>query len=233
MDPVMLNSWYASGAGMLGGITAQISIYVPRILGALLVLLIGSAVAKILKKIVVKVLEAIRLSSLVRGTPIEHFLTNAELGHKFEEVIGSIFYWLIMLVVLHTSVSILGLEPVSAVLARVLNYLPNVFSAILVLFFGVLLAGVVESVVKGSIKSIDGKSSRILGRVSSYLVMSITVLAAISELGIASEFIMILFIGFVAMLSLGVGLAVGLGGQDLVKKVLDKWYERTMNEVSE
>jgi small-conductance mechanosensitive channel len=138
-----------------------------------------------------------------------------------------------MLIVLHTSVTILGLEPLSAVLDKLLNYLPNIISAILVLFIGTLLAGVVESVVKGSIKTIDGKSSRFLGKIASYLVVSLTIMAAISELGIASEFITIIFIGFIAMLSVGVGLAVGLGGQDVVRKVLNTWYDRTVAEVKE
>lgn len=233
MNSMLITSWYDSFSLVAGQMLAQTMLYFPRIVAALLVLLFGSILAKIIKRLAVKLLEALRLSSLVKNTPIEHFLTNADMEHKFEEVLGSIFYWLIMLVVLNTSVSILGLEPISAVLAKVLNYLPNILSAILVLFFGVLLAGVVESVVKGSIKSMDGKSSRVFGKVSSYLVMSIAVLAAISELGIASEFIMILFIGFVTMLSLGVGLALGLGGQDLVRVVLQKWYERTSNEVRE
>jgi hypothetical protein len=233
MDQVYSSAWYGSFSLILTQTLAQITMFVPRIVAAILVLIIGSAIAKAIKRVVVKLLETMRLSNLLKNTPVEHFLTNAELGHKLEEVIGSIVYWLSMLIVLHTSVNILGLEPLSAVLAKVVNYLPNVVSAILVLFFGTLLAGVVESLVKGSIKSIDGRSSRILGKVSSYLVVSIAVLAAISELGIASEFIMILFVGFVTMISLGIGLALGLGGQDVVRKMLNTWYDKTLKEVSE
>jgi hypothetical protein len=212
---------------------AEISGFLPRIIAAIFVLLIGSALAKALKKIVIRLLEAARLSSLVKNTPIEHFFANAEFGHKLEETIGSVAYWLSMLVVLHTTVTILGLEPLSDLLWNILNYLPNVISAILVLFFGTLLAGVVESLVKGSIKSIDGKSSRLLGKLSSYIVVTVAVLAAISELGIAKEFITILFVGFVAMISVGCGLALGLGGQDVVRKMLNTWYEQTLKEVKE
>ncbi len=196
-------------------------------------LLLGAAVAKLFKRLIVKLLEALMVSKMVKNTPIDHFLTNAEVGQKVEEVIGSIVYWLIMLIVIHTSVSLLGLVAISEVLNRVLNYIPNVLSAILVLFFGLLLAGVVESVVKASIKSIDGKASRLLGKIASYMVMSISVLVGVSELGIAREFIMILFVGFVAMFSIGFGLALGLGGKDLISKLLTDWYERTRAEVKE
>ena len=212
---------------------AQISLFLPRIGAAILVLIVGAFLAKILKRITVKVLETVRVSKALKNTPIEHFMQNAEVGQQIEDVIGSVLYWLAMLIVLHTSVTLLGLEPLSAVLARIIEYLPNIISAILVLFFGTLLAGVVESVVKGAIKTIDGHSSRILGKVSSYLVVSLAVMAAISELGIASEFILILFVGFVALLSIGGGLALGLGGQELVKKVLNRWYDRFEKEVRE
>lgn len=206
-------------------VLTQISIYLPRIIGALLILLIGAAIAKAIKRIIVTVLEKLMVSKILTNTPVEHFFKNAEMGEKLEEVVGSVIYWLLMLVVLHTCISVLGLEPLSAVLDRILEYIPRVIAAILVLFFGVLLAGVAESLVKGAIKSIDGKSSRLLGKVASYMVVTIAVMAAISELGIASDFIMILFVGFVGLLTLGFGLALGLGGQDVVRKILNTWYE--------
>ena len=80
-------------------------------------------------------------------------------------------------------------------------------SAILILVIGLLLAGLVESLVKGSIKTIDGKSARLLGKLASYLVVILAVMIAISELGIAQEFILVMFVGFVSFLALGLGLA--------------------------
>jgi small-conductance mechanosensitive channel len=233
MDTTLPTAWYNSFAVISTQVLTEVSAFLPKILAALLVLIIGTALAKAAKKIIIRLLEAFRLSKLLKDTPIEHFLANAEFGNKFEEIVGSIFYWLGMLIVLHTTVTILGLDPLSDLLSKVLNYLPNIISAVLVLFFGTLLAGVVESLVKGSIKSIDGRSSRFLGKISSYIVITVTVLAAISELGIAQEFITILFVGFVAMISLGFGLALGLGGQDVVRKMLNAWYEQTVKEVQE
>lgn len=209
----------------------SISVFLPRILATILILIVGATLSRSIKRVVVGILEKLRVSEVVSKTPIEHFLKNAELK-KAEEVVGSVVYWILMLVVLHTTVAVLGLEPLTQVLDRILNYIPNVFSAILVLFFGLLLAGVVESLIKGSIRSIDGKSARFLGKVSSYLVMTLAVLAAISELGIAKDFILIIFIGFITMLSLGLGLAVGLGGQDIVRKLLNDWYDHSLKDLN-
>ncbi|HEX7017323.1 MAG TPA: hypothetical protein VF209_00220 [Patescibacteria group bacterium] len=229
----MWQSWYNSLSIIFMQTLGELSVYLPRIFGALLILVIGSAIAKMLKRVVVKLLEAARVSKLVEKTPVEHFMHNAEVGQKVEGVVGTSVYWLLMLVVLQTAVSVLGLAPLTQILDRVLAYIPNVISAVLVLFLGVIVAGVVESLVKGAIRSIDGQSALLLGKVASYLVMTMVVLAAISELGIAREFIMILFIGFVSTVTLGLGLAIGLGGKDVVNTMLTQWYERTRKELDE
>jgi hypothetical protein len=220
-------AWQDSlGLGMTYTV-AQFSVYLPKIVGALIVLVVGIILARIIKKVVVKSLEAIRVSKAVEKTPLELFLKNAELGQKVEEVIGSIFYWLFLLVIIHTSVSLLGLSPLSTFFDKILDYIPHIFTAFLIFIFGVVLAGMVESVIKGTLRSFDAHSARLFAKVASYVVVAITTLAAIAELGIAKEFILILFIGVVSSLALGVGLALGLGGKDTVSKILDSWYKRT------
>ena len=212
-------------------VLTDVVIFLPKLLTAFLVLIIGTALAKTFKKVSVAVLEKIRLSRAFKKTPIEHFLADAEFGGKVEEVIGKVLYWLVMLVVIHTTVTILGLTSLTVLLGRILGYLPNLFAAIIILFFGLLIAGIVERLVKGAIKSVDGRSARLLGKVSSYAVMVVSVLAAISELGIAQEFIFILFVGFVITLSLTFGLAFGLGGKEVVSTALLEWYKKTKSEL--
>ena len=222
---------YASISVLTTEILTEISAFLPRLAAALLILLIGAGVAKGVKGLIVKLLEALKVADWVKNTPVEHFFKNAEFGEKMEGVLGGIIYWILMLVVIHSTVSVLGLASLTHILDRVLAYVPRIISSVLVLFFGLLVSVLVESLVKGSIMSIDGKSARLLGKVSSYLVLSIAILAAINELRIASEFIMVLFIGFVTMLSLGFGLAIGFGGQGVVKDMLTKWYKQTSKEV--
>lgn len=209
---------------------SQVSLFLPRLLAALLIVIVGAAVARWIKSGVINVLSAAKVSKLIEKTPVEHFLKNADLSHRLEVVLGGVVYWLLMLIVLHTTVAVLGLEPLSVILDRVLGYIPNIVSAVLVLFLGLLLAGVVESMVKGAIRSMDGSAALLLGKVSSYLVMVMTLLIAVSELGIASEYIMILFVGVITSLSLGAGLALGLGGKELVHRILVEWYQRNQQK---
>jgi len=212
-------------------VLASIASFLPDLLGAIIVFLIGLVLAKWTKKLVVKLLDTLRLSAAVKKSGFEKFLKKAEVKLRTEEIIGGIVKWLVILIFSVASINILGLSTVSIVLERVLGYIPRVISAVLILTIGVLLAGLVESFLKGALGQIDVKTSRLFGKIGSYLVVIFAALAAINELGIAQSLINTLFMGFIAMLALGLGLAIGLGAKDLVAKILNDWYERFRREI--
>lgn len=203
----------------------------PRILGAILVATIGIILANWVKSITVKSLQMLRFETLIKDSKFKAFLVKAEVTQKVEEVIGSILKWLIVLTFFIAATNIVGLTAVSSVLGGVLSYIPNVISAVIVLAIGVLLAGLIEGVVKGALASVDLKTSRLMGKIASYTVVTIATLAAFSELKIASAFINILFIGFVAMLALGFGLAIGLGAKEVIGQALSDWYKELRHDL--
>lgn len=203
----------------------------PRILGAVVIATIGILLGNWVKAITIKSLQMLRFETLIKDSKFKAFLVKAEITDKVEEVIGSILKWLIVLTFFIAATNILGLTAVSNVLGGVLSYVPNVISAVIVMAIGVLLAGLVEGVVKGALASVDLKTSRLMGKIASYTVVTITTLAAFSELKIASGFINILFIGFVAMLALGFGLAIGLGAKDVIGQALSDWYKELKHDL--
>lgn len=226
MQPLPVSSWQESLNLGTTYAVAQISAYLPRILAALCVLFLGLILSKVVRKIVRGALETVRLSKAIEKTPLELFLKNAELGHKLEDAIAGVVYWLCLFLTLYTAVSVLGLTPLTNLFERVLEYIPHVFSAIFIFILGVVLAGVVETVIKGAMHGIDMQSTRVLAKVASYVVVTIGSLAAIAELGIASQFILILFIGVVFTISLGGGLAIGLGAKQTVEQMLQNWQKQ-------
>ncbi len=229
----MQYSWYGSVLVASSQAWAEMMLFLPKMLVALAIIVLGAAVARVVRSFVTSILEKLRISKAVENTPVEHFLKNAELTEKIEHIFGSIVYWLLMLIVFHTAVSVVGLTSLSNLFEQILWYIPHVFASIVILFIGILLSGVVESLVKGSLKSVDGHSARLLGKISSYVVLTLTVMIAISELQIASQYIFILFVGFVTCISLGFGLAVGLGGQHLVRQLLESWYGEFKKQVKD
>ena len=199
--------------------------FIPVLLSAFLVFVLGVLIARWVKVGVVKLLNLSRLATVISTPAVKKFLKNASITQKIDDVLGEIVRYIILLIFFVTSVNLLGLTTVTQVLNGVLAYLPQIFAAILILISGILLAGFLEKVVKGSLGSVDLRSSRLMGKFTSYLIMVITILAAISQLGIAQPFVGTLFIGFVTTLSLALGLGFGLGSKDLIKQVLEDWHK--------
>lgn len=218
----LFSTWSALSTQFLISVGA----FLPKLVGAILVFVIGFTLAKVLKAALHRLLRALDLSRLMGQTPLQLSLENPEIGQRFETGVVTFVYWMMLLLVVHMTAATLGITSITFLIEKVWNYLPQVFSAILVLGFGVVLAGAVESMVKGAVRGLGMKQALWLGKISSYLVICMAVLSALSELGIAKDFVTILFIGFIGALSLATGLALGLGSKDMVKKTLTEWYEQ-------
>lgn len=221
-----ISNWQEAVWVAAANIFTQFFNFLPSLFGALLIFVVGLILAKWAKAITVKVLAAVKLDKVLRKIGLEPFLSQADIKLKAEVIVGEIARWLIIIVFFMAGVNVLGLTTVGSVLASVLSYVPNIVSAILILTVGVLLAGLVEGLIKGAVNQIDPKTGRLLSKVASYLVVIVAALAAINELGIAQSLINILFIGIITTLALGVGLAIGLGAKDLVSKMLMDWYSK-------
>lgn len=228
-----INAWQGALGNVAGDTIGTSFAFLPQLFGALLVFILGLILGGWAKTLIVKGMNALRIDHLVKDSKLKEFLKKAEVTEKVEDIIGSLVKWVIVLIFFIAATNIMGLTTVSQLLGGVLSYIPSVISAVIVLAIGILLAGVVESLVKGALASVDLHTSRLMGKIASYTVVTVATLAAFSELKIAESFINILFIGFVAMLTLGLGLAIGLGGKDLISRILNDWYDSLQKELKE
>lgn len=214
-------SFSAAGAQILTVILG----FIPTLLGAIIVFLVGLLLGGWVKSLIVKIINITKISEVISNPAIKEFLKNAQINQKIEEVVGEIVRWLIIALFFTASINILGLTTVTAFLNTIFSYLPNLAAAIFILLIGVVLAGIFEKVVKGSLGSVDLSLSRFMGKLVSYAVMIIAVLAAISQMGIAQNFIEVIFTGFIATITIALGLGFGLGSKDIIKSVLEEWYK--------
>lgn len=205
--------------------TALVSVIgvIPQFLGGIMVFLIGLILSGWGKSLVFQLLKAVNLNTLKQNSALNEFLNRAEIHFRLDKALAEIVRWLILYVFTIAALNVVGLTVVSDFLSGILSYIPSVINALIIIVIGVLVAGFMESLVKSAVAPIDLASARLMGKIASYTVFVFASLFAVSELGIARQYIMAVFIGFVAMLSLGFGLAIGLGAKDLVKEMLTKW----------
>ena len=200
--------------------------FLPNILGAVVLFIIGWILADWLKTLTVKVVNITKLGSLFKNPAVTDFLKNAQVSQKIEDIIGEVVKWLVITLFFVASINVLGITAISLFLNGIIAGIPTLIAAVITLAIGVFVAGFLEKMVKGSLGSGDPSMSRLIGKVVSYAIMTFFVLAALSQLGIATFFINTLFVGFILAIALALGIGLGLGSKDLIKKLLEDWYKK-------
>ncbi len=191
--------------------------FVPRFLLGLIIILIGIIIAAILKQIVSGILNALKVEALLKryGVP------EARGDLTWTNILSEIVRWFVILVALVPTADIWGLPRVGVLLNQFLLYLPNVLVAAIIALVGLVLATLSHDVILASAKGLSAEAANTIASVARWSIIVFVVLVVLNQLGVATELIRILFIGFVAMVALGGGLAFGLGGQNVAKEILE------------
>jgi len=189
--------------------------FIPRLLGFLVILLVGWLIATAVSKAVTFLLRKIgfdRMADRIGLTRLEQ-----RMGVKMDAagLLGKILYWFLLLVFLVPAADALGLPAVSNILNQLVAYIPNVFVAILVLFLGALAAA-------GATVSAKIGNSNLFANVARYAVIGFAALIALEQLQIAPALINELFAALVGATAIAFGLAFGLGGQNTARKWLNR-----------
>lgn len=196
--------------------------YLPNLLGAIIVFLIGVVVALILRHVVINVIALLRIDELLRKLEISSQFERAGLRLHTGALLGWIIKWFVIIIALIAATDILGWDQVTDYLQQVVLFIPNVIIAVIILLAGILLGNFVQSVVKSAVEAAKLASADFLSGVAKWAILVFTFMAALVQLQIAPELIRVLFTGLVAMLALAGGLAFGLGGQDHAHKFLQR-----------
>src|SRR3989338_1473090 len=202
-----------------GGVLA----FVPQLIVALVVFIIGWIIAVALGKVVEQIIKAIKVDMALRSLGVEEAVSRAGMKLDSGAFIGGLVRWFFILVFLFAAIDVLGLTQVTEFLRSVvLTYVPQVIVASLILVAAALLAEVTQNVVEGSARAAQLPSAGFLGGIAKWAIWIFALLAALYQLGIAGPLVQTLFTAFVAMLALAGGLAFGLGGKDMAARYLER-----------
>jgi small-conductance mechanosensitive channel len=199
--------------------------YLPQLVGAIIILIIGYIVAKVLQAVVTRVLRGIGFENWMERGGIKQFFDRAQTRQTPTSIIGKLVFWFVFIIAITMAADALGIPQVSAVLGQLIAYIPSIIAAILILILAALLANFVSGIVRGA------TGSDLLASVARYAIIVYAVFAAITELGIAVSLTAPTFLILLGAVALAVALAFGLGGRDLARDILQRAYNRS-NEVT-
>ncbi len=204
--------------------TDQTFEWLPRLIGALVILLIFYVVAKVVKKLIAKVLSSAGVDRAVKSGKYGEYVTQYASGFTPSTIIATIAFWFILLTGVLLALSTLGIAALNNAVASVVGYLPNVVGAILIMVVAIAIAGVVG----GAVTKLMGDTAlgKIAATIIPVLVLTIAGFMALVQLKIAVPIVTGAFYIVLGAIALAAALAFGLGGRDSAKRLLDGAYEK-------
>ena len=197
--------------------------FAPGLIGAIIIFIVGVALGALVGKVIAQLIAALKVDKLFESAGANDFMARAGLKFNASSFIGAIVKWFIIIVFLMASLEIIGLTQVNDFLrTAVLYYLPKVIIAAFVLVIATILADMMRKLVKSSAQAANLSSANMLGSVTMYAIWIFAFIIALSELGIASAFMQILFTGIIAALAIALGLSFGLGGKEAASRAVEK-----------
>lgn len=197
--------------------------FVPNFVVAVIIFVVGWVVGAVLGRVIAQVVRSLKVDNALRSAGFDDVLSRAGFELDSGKFLGALVKWFVIVVFLVAALEVLGLTQVNVFLQEVvLLYLPNVIVAVLILLVAAVIAEVMQNLVIGAAKAAHMASAHFLGSVTKWAIWIFAILAALNQLHVATAFVQTLFTGIVVAISLALGLAFGLGGQDAAARYLEK-----------
>ena len=219
--------------GAMAAVWAKVAVFIPNLIVAMVLVLLGFVLAKLLDTLLSKVLAKIGLDRLMAGTGLTKLLARVGIHVPVSTLIGKIIYWFVLLVFLVSAVDQLGLERVSATLDVLALYVPKVFGAALILLAGVLAAQLLSGLVRGAAEGVGLEYANGLGRIAQWLIIVISLSVAIGQLEVKTELLNNVIAIVLISVGAAVALALGLGSRQIAGQILAGIYVRELYEVGQ
>lgn len=200
--------------------------FVPRLVAAIVVFLVGWLIAVLLGRVAWHVVKALRVDSALTRVGFRQAWERGGFRLDTPKFFYELVKWFFIVVFLMAATNILQLDQVTEFLRTVVSYLPNVIVAAIILLIGILVAKFLEGLVRASVKAAGLVSANFLGALTKWAVFVFTLLVALSQLRVADDIVRIIIVGFVAAAALALGLSFGLGGVKHADEVIGRLRKR-------
>ncbi|HEX9913201.1 MAG TPA: hypothetical protein VGB01_08150 [candidate division Zixibacteria bacterium] len=208
----------------LGEVLISILNFLPTLILAILLLIIGWLLAKLIRLLVIRILDLFKFDRMTKKGPQDELRQKDRT--KAKELIGNLFYWLLIFILLTVVLDVIGLNIGELVLTRVSEILPRVFVAIMVLILGLVLAIFVGEIAHALLLNTSIKHPLIWVRGIRWITLAFVVVLALEQLGLAAHLVINLILILAGAIALSFALAIGLGCKDIAKDIIIEFFKK-------
>ena len=207
--------------------------YLPNLVGAIVILVIGWLGAKILRRLTVKVLQVCGIVELSKKIKFHDMLTKVGITTTLDQIIGGLVYYMVLFIFLISASEILGFKLVLDTLNKFMAYLPHVFGAFLILIIALYLARVIKDGLASASTNLNIAYTGILSSVLEILIVGFGIVMALTELGLDMTIFTANITIIIAGIVLALALSIGLGSRSIMSNVLARYYTAQLFHVGD
>lgn len=222
----MIADWFSATADALMGLWQGFLGFIPSLLGAIIIFAIGWVISVGFGKLIAGILKKVRFNQIFEKGVWKEAFEKAEVRVDAAGFVGAIVKWAMVIVFLMVAVEILGLVGFAGFLNNVLGYLPNVIIAAFIFVVAVVVADLLEKVVRAMVESIKVGYGHIVGVIVRWSIWIFALLAIMMQLEITPALIQTIFTGFIALVVIAGGIAFGLGGKEVAGEIVKDLYRK-------
>jgi hypothetical protein len=198
----------------------QVVLFLPKIVGALVTLLVGLLVARGLRFGVHKVLRVARMDEMSEKVQLHEILARVGLGKSLTDVVALMVFWFFILVTLAGAASILKLDTLTMLFAQFVDYLPKVLASVVILFGGFVVAHSLGEMVQNAATANKIGGAQAIARVTKVVVVVYASIMALGQLGLETELLKSSINIALGTVGLALAIAFGLGGRDVAAEMI-------------
>jgi small-conductance mechanosensitive channel len=185
--------------------------FVPRLVGAVVVLLVALVVALLLQRLTARFLESLGLEDLFERTGAANSLRQLGYEGGPSRLIGTVLFWGIMLTGVAGSLSVLGLSSLESTMDQIINLSGRALVALVILIAGVMSAGWLAELVAREAERAELRGANAFRRIVFITIVVISALLAAAQLGLETYIVVLLAVVVLATVGLVTALALGQG----------------------
>lgn len=200
--------------------------FMPKLLLAIAIFVIGYFVARLLEKLLNAVLERVGFDRLVERGGIKRALARTK--YDASDLLAKIVFYAVLLLVLQFAFGVFGPNPISAILNQVIAYLPSIFAAVLIVIVASAIAAGVKDLLQAVLAGLS--YGRMIANVAATFIVAVGIFAALNQLGIAPAIVNGLFYALLAIVAGSAIVAIGGGGIVPMRGQWERWMNRMEQE---
>jgi len=221
-----VNQWKDLSFSTMSSILKDIASAMPKIFGAIIVLLIGWFISKIIRFVLKKIMKVAKVSKLSEKINEAKLFGESELKIDVEKVLLSFVKWVLLLVFIIIAADITELTVISTEIANLLRYLPVLLSAMVIFMVGLFAAKLIKKMLVSVFESMGFGGSKIVSSIVFYILLIFVTITALNQAGIDTAIITNNFTLILGSFLLAFAIAFGLGSRDVISSLLKTFYAR-------